>query len=235
MSMGKMQMFAKESDMAVPAVAWMKSSGMALRSEFVTPWGVCDLVGLTLNPDKVALRLRLRQTRAISSITSAVLLLQIPDEKTKTSTTLDRLTRKCSPSIPEEVVSKETTRLVADRFVKSSSRGRLQRINGWMPLQDRLVAVELKLHRIEEAMRQALNNLGFADESYVGLPADVARRVLSNASRWSDFLDAGVGLLSVAPQGCEILVPARNTRDWTDTAIQLYCVDKFWRTRLKDN
>ena len=234
-SMGMLQMFARESDMAVSAAAWMKSSGMAVKSEFVTPWGICDLVGLTFNSKNFAHRIRLRQTRAVSSITSAVLLLQTPDIETKMSTTLDRLVRKCAPSIPEEVVSKETARLIADRFVVSSSRGRLQKVNGWMPLQDRLVAVELKLERIEEAMRQALNNLGFAEESYVGLPDEVARRVLSNVSRWSDVLNAGVGLLSVAQQGCEVLVPSRKARNWTDAAIQLYCVEKFWRTRLKDN
>jgi hypothetical protein len=229
------QMFAKESDMAASAAVWMKSSGMAVKAEFLTPWGICDLVGLTFNPDNVAHRLQLQQTHAVSSITRAVLLLQIPNAETKESTTLDRLVRQCAPSIPEEVVFEETARLVADRFVISSSCGRLQKVNGWIPLQDRLVAVELKLSRIEEAMRQALNNLGFAEESYVGLPAEVARRVASNVSRWSDFFDAGVGLLSVARRGCEVLVPARKARDWTDPAIQLYCVEKFWRTRLKDN
>jgi hypothetical protein len=80
-----------------------------------------------------------------------------------------------------------------------------------------------------------LNNLGFADESYVGLPDEAARRVLSNASRWSDFFDAGVGLLGVAREACEVLVPARKTRNWTDAAIQLYCVEKFWRSRLRDS
>jgi hypothetical protein len=221
--------------MAGSVAAWMKSRGMAVKSEFVTPWGICDFAGLTFNHDKVARRLQLKQTRAIGSITGAVLLLQIPDVKTKMSTTLDRLVRQCAPSIPKEVVSKETARLIADRFVVCSSRGRLQKINGWMPLQDRLVAVELKLQRIEEAMRQALNNLGFAEESYVGLPDGAAHRVASNASRWSDFFDAGVGLLSVAQQGCEVLIPAHRTRPWTDAAIQLYCVEKFWRSRLKDN
>jgi len=228
-------MFAKESDMAVSAADWMKSSGMAVKSEFVAPWGICDLVGLTFNPDNVAHRLQLQQTRAISSITSAVLLLQIPDVESRRSTTLDRLVRQCAPSIPEEVVSKETTRLIADRFVVSSSRGRLQKLNGWMPLHDRLVAVELKLQRIEEAMRQALNNLGFAEESYVGLPHEVAHRVVSSVSRRSGFLEAGVGLLSVAHKGCEVLIPARRDRSWTDTAIQFYCVEKFWRSRVKDN
>ena len=221
--------------MAVSAATWMKASGMAVKSEFVTPWGICDLVGLTFNSNNVAHRLRLRQTRAVSSITSAVLLLQIPDIETKMSTTLDRLVRQFAPSIPEEVVSKETARLIADRFVVSSSRGRLQKVNGWLPLQDRLLAVELKLQRIEEAMRQALNNLGFAEESYVGLPVEVAHRVVANASRWSDFLDAGVGLLSVARQGCEVLVPAHKAQNRTDEAIQTYCVEKFWRTRVKDN
>lgn len=227
-------MFAKESDMAVSGARWMKSNGMAVKSEFVTPWGICDLVGLTFNPNNVAQRLHLKQTRTVSSITRAVLLLRIPDVETKKSTTVDRLVRQYAPSIPEEIVSEETAQLIADRFVVSS-RGRLQKMNGWMPLQDRLVAIELKLSRIEEAMHQALNNLGFAEESYVGLPTEVARRVASNASRWSRFFDAGVGLLSVARRGCEVLVPARKAALWTDRAIQLYCVEKFWRTRPKGN
>ncbi len=234
-SMGSRQMFAKESDMAVPVAAWMKRSGMAIKSEFVTPWGICDLVGLTFNSDKVAHRLQQKQTRVVSSITSAMLLLQIPDFQTRKSATIDRLARQCAPSIPEEVVEKETARLIADRFVVCSSRGRLQKINGWMPMQDRLVAVELKLQRIEEAMRQAMNNLGFAEESYVGLPDQVAYRVLSNVARWSDFFEAGVGLLGVAQQSCEVLVPAQRARNRADAAIQLYCVEKFWRTRLKGN
>ena len=232
-------MFTRESDMAVPVANWMKSSGMAaVKSEFVTPWGICDLVGLTFNREKVAHRLQQKQTRAISSITRAVLLLQIPDVEKRKSTTLDKLVRQFAPSIPEEVVSAQVARLIADHFVVPLSRGRLQKTNGWMPLQDRLVAVELKLSRIDEAMRQALNNLGFAEESYVGLPAEVARRVAANAARWSDFLDVGIGLLSVTRQGCEVLMSARKTRraqGWTDAAIQLYSVEKFWRTRVKDN
>lgn len=228
-------MFTRESEMAVSAARWMKSSGMAVKSEFVTPWGICDLVGLTFNSTNVAHRLQLKQTRALSSITRAVLLLQIPDVETKKSISLDMLIRNCAPVIPEEVVSEETARLVADRFVVRPSRGRLQKVNGWMPLQKRLVAVELKLLRIDEAMHQALNNLGFAEESYVGLPAEVARRVATHASRWADFFGAGVGLLGVTRRGCKVLLPAHKRVNRTDRAIQLYCVEKFWRTRTKGN
>jgi hypothetical protein len=225
-------MLNRESDMVAPAAKWMRSAGLLAKAEFITPWGICDLVGLRFNPDKVAHRLHLRQTRAVNSITRAALLLQIPDVETRESTTLKKLVGQCAAAVPEAVVSEETFRLIADRFVISSS-GRLQKVNGWMPMQDRLVAVELKLSRVEEAMHQALNNLGFAEESYVGLPAEMARRVASNASRWSGFFDAGIGLLSVARRECKVLVEARKTPGRADAAVQVYCVEKFWRTRLK--
>jgi len=227
--------FVRESDMAVSVAGWMKSSGMDVKSEFVTPWGICDLVGLAFNRERFTRRLEQKQTGAVSSITRAVLLLHIPDDEKKSWTTRDRLVRQFAPSIPEDVVSEQIDRLIADRFVVSSSRGRLQKVNGWMPLQDRLVAVELKLSRVAEAMRQALNHLGFAEESYVGLPAKVARRAASSSSCWSEFLEAGVGLLSVSRRGCNVLVPSRANRKWIDDAVQLYCVEKFWRTRVKDN
>jgi hypothetical protein len=213
----------------------MQSNDMIVKSEFVTPWGICDLVGLAFNPDRAARRLSLKQTRTVSSITRAVLLLKIPDVEDGKSITVDRLARHCAPSIPEDVVLKEVERLVADRFVIALSRGRLQKVNRWMPLHDRLVAVELKLLRVEQAMRQALNNLRFADESYAALPVEVACRVASSACRWSRFFDAGVGLLGVSRRSCEILVPARKTSDWTDKAVQLYCVEKFWRSSIRGN
>ncbi|MFH1110875.1 MAG: hypothetical protein V1790_17005 [Planctomycetota bacterium] len=214
---------------------WMRAGGLTVRAEFVTPWGICDLVGLSFDRKRVANRLKLKQTAAICSITRAVLLLEIPDVKTGKSTTLDKLVRRCAPSIPGDVVSAETERLVADRFVVETSRRRLQRVNGWMPLQKRLVAVELKLTRIEEAIRQALSNRGFAEESYVALPSDVARRAASNISRRSKFFDASVGLLGVARRSCRVLVPAHRKQPGGDKAIQFYCVEKFWRTRVKGN
>ena len=228
-------MFERESEMAGSVVRWIRNCGMTAKPEFVTPWGVCDFVGLRFNPEKVARRLQQRQVRAISSITRSVLLLEIPDVETKRSITLKRLVRKFAPSIPEEVVRSETSRLIDDRFV-TCSRGRLlQKMNGWMPLQDRIVAVELKLSRVEEAMRQAVKNLGFADESYIALPSNVAGRVISTAGRWSKFFDLGVGVISVANHRCQVLRPAQKIANWSDAAIQLYCVEKFWSSRLRDS
>ena len=227
------EMFLLEADMAKSAVRWLYAAGMTVKSEFVTPWGICDFVGLKLNQERVDTRLNLRQTKAIGSITRAAILLKIPDIETRKSVSIEHLMRKCGSSISAEAVKSETDRLMADGFVISTARGRLQKVNGWMPLQDRLVAVELKLSRIEEAMHQAMNNLGFTEESYVGLPAAVARRVALNPSRWSSFFDAGVGLLGVSRRHCEILLQPHKAAGWADPAIQLYCVEKFWRTRAR--
>jgi hypothetical protein len=226
-------MFAKEFEMTSSVSRWMKAGGMTTKSQFVTPSGICDLVALRFNPRNVARRVDLKQTRSIASITRAVILLQIPDVETRRSIALERLIRHSAPFIPEELVRKETARLIADRFVLRSSRNRLQKVNGWVPLQHRFVAVELKLARISEAMGQAVNNLGFADESYVALPVDVARRVAADSSRWSKFFDAGIGLLSVAPRRCEVLRPANKSENLLDKAVQFYCVEKFWNSRVR--
>jgi hypothetical protein len=228
-------MFSREADMTSVALRWMLRAGLRVRCEFVTPWGMCDLVGVELDPTRVAQRMHLRQTRAIGSITRALLLLQIPDVESNKTTSLDRLAKEWTPSVPAEVIQKETDRLIADRFVVRTSSGRLQKINGWAPLHKRLLAVELKMTRIEEAMQQALNNLGFANESYVGLPSDVADRVARCPGRWSKYIDAGVGVLAVARRGIRVSVRAQMTSAACDPALQLYCVDKFWRARLRDN
>ena len=61
-----------------------------VKHEFSTPWGICDLVGCSLNMNKVKQRLRLKQTKAIGSFLRAHLLSLIPDSK-QSSITLDAL------------------------------------------------------------------------------------------------------------------------------------------------
>jgi hypothetical protein len=100
-----------------------------------------------------------------------------------------------------------------------------------MPLHKQLVAIELKLHRIEEAMSQAWNNLSFAEKSYVALPSDVAIKVKSRQSRWSPFIRSGVGVLSVTAKSCEVVIPSKRCLSYEpDPVLQFYCVEKFWRT-----
>ncbi len=224
-------MFNSEAKMIKPVVQWLRSLQLIVRSEFVTPWGICDLVGLSFNKHNVARRLRHGQTRPVTSLTRAALLHRIPDVEGNGSVTLDELIQECAPAIPAETVIKETLRLEADHFLVRGTGNRLQKLNGWIPLQKRLIAVELKLNRIEEAMSQAENNLHFAEESYVALPADVAYRVSQKPARWAASFSAGVGLVSVTSRSCHVVVRSRRQSSKPDEIVQFYCTEKFWRNR----
>jgi hypothetical protein len=217
--------------MAASVARWMKRAGLHIKSEFVTPWGICDLAGLSFNSEHVTHRLRLRQQKSVTSITRARLLLEIPDVEERRSATIDQLSRKFASSLCKDLIAAEIERLIADGFLARTSRGRLQKLNGWMPLQSRLVAVELKLNRVQEAMTQAKANLGFAEESYVAIPMPLAKRIAFDPRPWSGFFDDGIGLIGVLRHRCQVLIPhSRSSLSRYDPAVRLYCVEKFWRT-----
>jgi len=226
-------MFLYETQMVAPAAKWLEQLGLTVKNEFVTPWGICDLVGASLDPQQVSKRLEHRQTKPVASVTRAAILLQIPDVESENSITLGKLVRDYAPVIPQEIVIREIERLIEDRYVVRSGRNRLQKLNGWMPLHRQLVAVELKLSRVNEAMTQAVSNLGFAGESYVGLPSKIAKRVAANKQRWAKHFDKGIGLLAVSARSCSVLVPVFVKKEPPNPALQFYCVEKFWRTYPK--
>lgn len=223
-------MFASEANMNRPVCRWLESLGMAVKAEFITPWGICDLVASKPRKQNLARRLRLGQNQPISSLIRSALLLRIPDTDSHESVTLGSLARECAPFISKDIIFTQTQKLISDGFVVRQPRGGLQKLNGWMPLHKRLVAVELKLNRVEEAMSQARSNLSFADESYVALPKDLAYRVAASPARWRDYFDVGVGLLAVSARACSILKKPRHRAFPPDPVLQFYCVEKFWRS-----
>ncbi|MEZ6035215.1 MAG: hypothetical protein R3C17_19145 [Planctomycetaceae bacterium] len=233
-SLGRAPMFRFESEMAPTVSQWLRAAGLRVKQEFMTPWGVCDFVALRFNSDRVDHRLNLRQTRSVGSLTQAILLLQVPDIDTRKATTVDKLVKRCVPVLAAKEVEREVSRLVAHRFLVQSRNGRLQKVNGWMPIQERLVTVELKLARVQEAMQQAKKNLDLGAESYVAFPSDVANRIAAKPQRWQRYFDVGIGLLAVSPSNCTQLIGARVTGATYDQAVQLHAVEKFWRTRLRD-
>ncbi|MCC7144630.1 MAG: hypothetical protein IT349_21225 [Candidatus Eisenbacteria bacterium] len=225
-------MFDHEHEMTNTAVRWLGREGFAVKHEFSTPWGVCDLVGVIYDEERVAQRLAYGQKRPISSIARAAALLKIPDVESGDALNLAQL-RSRLPGFSPTLIRSEVDRLIVDGFVHRQPCGSLQKRNGWAPLHTRLVAVELKLRRIEEAMRQALRHLGFASESYVALPAQAADRVLARPERWARYLEAGVGVLRLTPQTCRVSIRSTESCELVDPAIQLLCADRFWTPHLQ--
>lgn len=226
--------FDYEHQMVESAEKWLKSKRLATKREFVTPWGICDLVGCSLNKNKVRQRLTLGQTKPIGSQLRVLILSKIPDRTEGTSVSVETLKAKFASFIGKDRITLEIDKLLRDGFVQEESRGRLQKLNGWVPLHKKLIAVELKLARINDVLNQAIAHLEFADESFAGLPIDTAKRLI-NSKKKTDFIKNGVGVLAVHPLGCRVLLKPNNSKSTPNTVIQMHFVERFWRTRAIGN
>ncbi len=222
--------FRLEREMVQPAMEWLQSLDLLVKQEFHTPWGTCDLVGLRFNAGKVQERLCLGQHSSIGSARRIMLLQQIPDQRVHRSITLERLARLMDGLLTADEIGREITRLVEGNFVSRTRTGSLQKRNGWAPLQDRIVAVELKLSRVDDAHSQALSNLMFADESYVGLPAIAAKRLLETR-RCREFERSGVGVVSISRHACSVILPSERRNLAVNAIVQMHCAERFWRNR----
>src|SRR5579859_2758384 len=184
-------LFLRESEMAKPVRHWLRRENLLVKEEFVLPWGISDFVGLSFNESQVKKRLSLRQYRPIGPMHRVELLRHIPDQESGSEIPFSRLQKKTNGTAFTRPLEDELRTLVANRFVVSKENGSLQKLNGWAPMHDRIVAVELKLSRVSEALAQAVSNRAFATESYIGLPAKAAER-LAGSDRCSEFCKTGI-------------------------------------------
>jgi hypothetical protein len=205
---------------------------MMTKREFALPWGILDLVGCSLNQRHVNKRIALGQARPIGPRERIMLLAHIPDVAEGKAVTKQKLTRVLAGLYDEQEVTAELGRLIAGKFISRTPQDGFQKANGWMPLHRRIVALELKLARVSDAVAQAVRHLSFADESYVGLPTDAAYHVLRSRQRLT-FDENGIGLIAVRRDGCRVLLKSRPAGTDLDPLLQAHCVERFWRNRLR--
>jgi hypothetical protein len=153
------------------------------------------------------------------------LLHLIPDVNTGKSVTIEALSSQTNDSIL--TLRQELDALCARRFVITLGDGSFQSKVSWAPLHRRIVAVELKLSRIEEVVAQARSHTVFATESYIGLPQDKAEQLV-NSDRSEDIQRIGLGLLSVNTEKATVLIRAKSSVK-PDPVLQMHCVERFWR------
>jgi len=223
-----MASFALECEMSVPVRRWLKNQGLDAKDEYVLPWGICDLVGLSFDQERVNKRLALRQFRAIGPPHRVDLLFQIPDAETGKSISIRQL-QKLVPMLPADAVEHELQKLAQNGFVVQPRKGSFQKLNGWLPLHNRIVAVELKLSRTLQVLGQAASHRAFASESYVAMPTKVAERAAE--TRRNEFDAAGVGILAVTRSACKVLLPPSDFGVPVHPTLQAHCAERFWRTR----
>lgn len=223
--------FKFESEMTKPVEDWLINQGLQVKREYPTPWGICDLVGCSLNKNKIRKRLRLGQRQPIGSQFRVLLLSYIPDIDQQQVASFSGLYKHFANFLDESYLEKELSRLIKDKFVKEVRTGFFQKLNGWVPLHKRIVAVELKLARIPKVLTQAKSNLVFADESYVGLPIEKAKALFA-ARGEKKLAEKGIGILAVRRKEVRVLLRPRFNCD-SDQIFKMHCAERFWRTYSK--
>lgn len=229
-----MAKFLRESDMTPLATSWLTNQGFQVKQEMSFPWGISDLVGVSFATKQVQKRVALKQRDAVGSVFRIELLLSLPDVNEGKSLSLSKLLKKFAGLISADELSAELEVLAQKRFIRVDGKGAFQKMNGWMPLHDRLVAVELKMDRVDDALSQARKNKELTWESYVGLPTTIAERVLKGKRR-ADFIAAGVGLLGMGIRGVQKLLSPKKVGERSTPAIEIHCVERFWRTQFTGN
>ncbi len=216
--------------MAPPVASWLGARSDAVKAEFSLPWGICDFVGVSVDRRRARQRIAMGQRAALGPAWRVRLLHQIPEVETGKAASFGSLARRSEDSLPAPQLRAELDWLEKHRFVQRTARGGVQRLNGWAPLQRKIIAVEMKLSRVQEALAQAHAHRRFASEVYVALPACLAFRV-ARSDRRAPFNAYGIGLLAVWQERARIVIqPAENVVEQPDPIAQFHCVERFWRS-----
>jgi len=227
--------FHLEIEMKAPTIKWMRSEGLTVRQELTTPWGPCDLVGISIDEIRALHRVSLRQLKPIGSPLRARVLELVPDSSNAPIINRDDVKEHFDEIIDRTEIDTIIDSLIQHHYIRSGKNGKLHRLNGWTPIHNRLVTVELKLSRIEEVMMQARNHLSLTWESYIGVPLKLASQLAGSARR-KDFFDQGLGLLGVSASGCDVLISPRPRKtNAITTDIQMSLADRFWTQYVKDS
>lgn len=218
-----------EAHLAGTVLLWLGEQGLVQVTEFVTPWGVADVLAIRPNVSRVNERISAGQLEPVTDVHAMELLLSLPtgDKPKRTSD----VARKFVPLLGPVLFERAVRNLVRKRFLIQDGTSLVRRTD-WMPYHDQLVAVELKLRRIDEALAQARRHKAITAESYVGMPAVIAERV-AFTDRRSEFEAAGVGLLSLQDGSCKVLISPDHSTKTVIEAQQFSAAEACWRTVLK--
>ena len=219
-----MSLFALESEMKAPVIQWMTDQGMYVAEEFGNGWAICDLVGCKFDADKIRVRTQAKQRQPLGSSTAIHIYNKLPQHK-------NTLINDLSPYINAEEIETALDKLIKNNHVIVTKSGVYQKVNGWDPMYSRLIAIELKLHRISDVIAQAESNRGFVPESYIALPQDLAERNLKKDTFVTRLNNAGIGLIAVTPTSSEVLLQPRHLPNHTYIYVnhEMWTTEYFWR------
>jgi hypothetical protein len=221
-----------ESQLQWPAEKWLLDRGYVTTREFKTPWGISDVVGIKPDLDRSYQRLGLGHTLSLGDVSSVMALLRIPTVGSKRSVSRAEIVSELGDLMGNGEVEAILQRLMRKGIIAENGAGRLIRDTPWLPYHHGFVSVELKLQRVDEAVKQAKRHRTITPNSYVGLPRETAEKVMTS-DRKNDFAAAGIGLLSISGENCEEVIAPLNDNNAIERVYEIAAAERCWSRVLK--
>lgn len=224
--------FRLESEMLDPVVAWLTDSGYFVKTEYRTPWGICDLVAAKFYSNRIKQRIKLNQRKTIGLLSKVALLYSIPDQASGKSRSLKKLYNDFGLYLDSDILDAYLQDLERKNFIFEVRKGIYQKNNGWEPLHQQIISIELKLSRIQDAIDQAIKNSALTGQTYVGFPLEVSNNIY-HSTKIDEFKSAGIGILGITKEKCVVLLPPRPNNNLVDPVLELHAAERFWPELLQ--
>lgn len=230
--MGMTLRLRQESEMLFPIEQWLLNRNYVTKVEIQLPWGICDLVGMKPELDRAVTRLNETGKRTIGNFTNAWLMVHLPSPRARKAVSREDLLTQSAMVMNATQLSAGLDDLVARQLATKTSNGKFQRACSWFPYHDSVVAVELKLSRIEDVLSQATRHKALTKQSYIALPIDLAERLM-NSKRRETLEQSGVGLIATDGSKCMEMLMPKTARFEPDPVFAVLVADRFWGDVLK--
>jgi len=182
-------------------------------------------MGVEWDIDQVLLRRNSGHLVAVESDQAVSVMLSVPDGAGSVSRA--SLLEEFTDSLGERRLNEVLQTLLRRKLLREDETGAYTRSTPWMPFHRKLIAVELKLKRVEEVLNQAKRHLTITPHSFVALPPAIAAR-LAASSKADEFRLAGVGLVAASNGTCEELIAPSFSGERLDRVFEIAAAEKCW-------
>lgn len=216
--------FRTEAGMTEIVCEWLRGRGYYPRCEVQTICGPCDIVA------RPSSHIPRKQIPRLDSLGARV--LDLFRSLGCNSLSSDNIRKRIGKYLSTDELEQALQRLVDLRLMEVR-RHRFVPSQSISQFCDSLLAVELKLERFSDVVRQASNNRCFAARSVVALPASRVSKLRGH--QIASVSELGLGLLSVDPSGkCSYLIEAREQPELLDHALVAVVSSRLRRYSAKD-
>lgn len=224
--------FTSEAEMQAVCHDWLRCRYDVVGREFPLPWGICDLVAADFDRERLRGRWADGQRAPLGNrIRARVLISAARSKGLRLTDTHPGSSRQSPVGLNAFDRSPDIDYLQRRGLLTTTATTAKSTLPFWAPCDRRIVAIELKLTRLAEVIRQAKRHRAFAHTVYIGMPLARAEAIACSDAVLP-LLNDGLGLLGVSQDSCIELAQPLNEFP-SDAASRLHASESLYRRLLE--